>query len=490
MSEEKEKPGSGGAVEKAIDKFTSSIELVIRYFMTGAAICAVAYISFAEPQSQLVDPWNLPLEGAGIVALSVGFCVFTIYRVTLWVFADGVFWLIGSSAPNLFTLKKPLSYDKPYAHFLLWRYSDALPESLGGYLTYRWSVVHFSIVSAIAVLVASYLCADASLLHSHRCLVRLLAIVCMLLGLQQFWFLMRVERELCSLTKKAMNCGTRALLSMLRSAPQNVGLLDMRLLAVKAAPLLLSFVSQLYSATASADVKLSTNCTKGASLPCVNIRGVISGDDAVKVKSFLDSLDNSKATPLFSLDSEGGDVRAAIEIGRIMRRTRAFVFLDGNKAICLSSCIFLLAGGVQRGAIGTYGTIGIHRPFSTTTGEKEFDTAQREYVEMRSLIVNYLREMNVSESLYDAMVQVPPESLRILSQKDLEQFGLTALDPVEQELQDSAAAEKYGVSRLEYLRRKRVSARVCAGLFAKAERSGDFANYTMCDSSVKATGNK
>lgn len=64
--------------------------------------------------------------------------------------------------------------------------------------------------------------------------------------------------------------------------------------------------------------------------------------------------------PVVLLDSPGGNVSAALEMGRLLRRISAHTVVDGG-ASCSSSCIFLLAGGVERNVF-LNGRIGLHRP--------------------------------------------------------------------------------------------------------------------------------
>ena len=60
-----------------------------------------------------------------------------------------------------------------------------------------------------------------------------------------------------------------------------------------------------------------------------------------------------------SLSGNGGDVDAAMEVGRLLRRLGVSTFVArGNQ--CLSSCVFAFMGGDRRSVAGR---IGIHRPY-------------------------------------------------------------------------------------------------------------------------------
>jgi hypothetical protein len=76
---------------------------------------------------------------------------------------------------------------------------------------------------------------------------------------------------------------------------------------------------------------------------------------------------------------------------------------------------------------------------------------------------SYLREMNVSEALANAMLQVPPENLRILNANDRDQFALTPVDPVTQETFDLRQASLLDIDRSEYNRRKSLAQKECGG---------------------------
>jgi len=69
-------------------------------------------------------------------------------------------------------------------------------------------------------------------------------------------------------------------------------------------------------------------------------------------------------------------------------------------------------------------------------------------------IRSYFREMNVSEQLADAMLRVEPKNIRFLDYDALRLYGLTAVDPVEQETLDLQEAQSFQLDRQEYIKRK------------------------------------
>jgi hypothetical protein len=160
------------------------------------------------------------------------------------------------------------------------------------------------------------------------------------------------------------------------------------------------------------------------------------------------------------INSQGGDVDAAMKIGRYLRKLEFDVIVSAD-AQCLSSCVFLLASGVTKSVLGP-NIIGIHRPFGTATGSISQIDANKKYREMSKLIYNYFDEMNIPSSLPEMMLRIPPEQMKMLSFDEIEQFGLNGKDPVAQEIDDAANAERFGVSRQEYLTRRNRALRVCS----------------------------
>jgi len=90
------------------------------------------------------------------------------------------------------------------------------------------------------------------------------------------------------------------------------------------------------------------------------------------------------------------------------------------------------------------------------------------YAAMLQEIRAYLREMNVSERLAHDMLAVEPERVRALTQAELTVYGLTSVDPVEQqrraiekEAWDVREAAQLGLDRAEYTRRKALGESLC-----------------------------
>ena len=193
------------------------------------------------------------------------------------------------------------------------------------------------------------------------------------------------------------------------------------------------------------------------------ISGEITSRDVNQVKNVLQSVGAhatfyGEAPIRFRLNSTGGDIYAAIEIGKLIRKARAECEIEiGGK--CYSACVLVLSGAVVRWVLG--GEVGIHRPYSKYVGNRDYESTQNEYRRTETAVRAYLTEMNLPGQLFEAMLSVPPEKIRILSDEETEAFGLSGTDPVEQETRDAMDADRYGISRTELLRRKTNVDKVC-----------------------------
>lgn len=194
----------------------------------------------------------------------------------------------------------------------------------------------------------------------------------------------------------------------------------------------------------------------------VEISGDISNND-------LQSLNNKITVALkkysevhisAEIDSRGGDIDAAMGIGRLFRKHEAAVMsINRQKNSCYSACVMLVAGAVQRSSlfadmlIYNYEGIGIHRPyFSNHQGINAKDTELR-YKNMIERIRRYFQEMNISNAFADMMIEVPPNKIKLLSYDDAVRF-LPLADPAYDEVLIARQATIYGVSVLEMRKRQ------------------------------------
>lgn len=160
------------------------------------------------------------------------------------------------------------------------------------------------------------------------------------------------------------------------------------------------------------------------------------------------------------LNSKGGDWEAAMAIGRRLRRVPSVAIVSAGEE-CSSACVLILAGAQVR-MVSNTGRLGIHRPYSTSTTPTTLEQSQQRFRALSVATREYLREMNLPESLFEAMVRVPSEKLRMLTEIEIQEFGLEGKDPAYAETVDTANANALRIDKHEYLRRKARADSTCS----------------------------
>lgn len=158
----------------------------------------------------------------------------------------------------------------------------------------------------------------------------------------------------------------------------------------------------------------------------VTVSNSITKEDAKKFENLKQAWDKSstalnakKVAVQVNLNSRGGDLYASMKIGRVMRDVHALAQMKGNE-VCYSSCVFLLAGAMYRAVDGE---VGIHRPYLPTAESTDAAKEKTKYQVLQADIEKYLNEMNIDARLYKDMLLVPPQNMKLLSQKELEGGG-------------------------------------------------------------------
>lgn len=124
-------------------------------------------------------------------------------------------------------------------------------------------------------------------------------------------------------------------------------------------------------------------------------------------------------------NSPGGDIRAAIELGRMLRSSRAFTTVGGE---CLSACAFAFMGGERRSLYApemgaTDGKIGVHR-FDAVGGNPSVASAQI----VAGVITGYLTDMGVDPRLVTFAAATPSDNMHILTNEEATRFKVITDD--------------------------------------------------------------
>lgn len=174
---------------------------------------------------------------------------------------------------------------------------------------------------------------------------------------------------------------------------------------------------------------------KNSRVVLMGIKGHISKNLLKKIKESISLVENDPlpAGFIIFLDSGGGDGIAAMEIGRLLRKAKAHIFVTGK---CASACVFVLASGVVREFPAL--SIGIHQGKLTISNNdakvlKEIDPEsnpryQKILGKFETNAKTYLSEMKISPEFYEAMQKIPPNEIHWMDDTELTTINLKGFD--------------------------------------------------------------
>lgn len=187
------------------------------------------------------------------------------------------------------------------------------------------------------------------------------------------------------------------------------------------------------------------------------LRGPISSTTVATLQKKLSERPVGKYVVL-RVDSEGGDVEAAMSLGRAIR-SAAPVGVIVFQSDCFSACVLAIAGATDRQL--NVGRIGIHRPYSSGAPATSFSTNTTRFKELEERIRSYLSEMNIPPSLLDEMLRYEPKTMHVMTPEELSRFRLEGADYIWQDHIDSRLAQRYGIDKSTYLSRQAKADRSC-----------------------------
>jgi len=193
----------------------------------------------------------------------------------------------------------------------------------------------------------------------------------------------------------------------------------------------------------------------------VLIEGVITNDDPAKLFARIDELFHrfpNDAFHFISINSPGGNVEAAIKMGAILHAdSRAYITVATDQR-CYSACVLVVAGTMRR---NLHGQIGIHRLYSDSVEPSSYEEIRANRQAIAKAVRQFLSDVNISPTLYEAMDLIPANQLKILTQREYESFGLIETDPVLDELSSAAGARNLGITREQYNERYSRVEQIC-----------------------------
>src|SRR5690606_33031599 len=133
---------------------------------------------------------------------------------------------------------------------------------------------------------------------------------------------------------------------------------------------------------------------------------------------------------VLDIDSSGGLVEDAIRAGDVIAESHWTIWVREG-AVCHSSCMLIPAAGDMRMISGRVGIHRIIRMSSTATTRLELN---KELRAVYGRVRDYLERNGVAVAVADLMMAVPNRSLRLLTQQELQEYGLDGINPVQDDL--------------------------------------------------------
>lgn len=130
------------------------------------------------------------------------------------------------------------------------------------------------------------------------------------------------------------------------------------------------------------------------------------------------------------LNSEGGSVFAAINIAKAIRAS-ASMRNAGSTTVqtggCYSACVIVLAGSYRRLVLGP---VGIHRPFfvGDEAAQMGYRNLKQAYDGVYLELTTLFKQWNLSRSLVDDIFAVASTDVHVLSEHELDSYGLNKND--------------------------------------------------------------
>jgi hypothetical protein len=159
----------------------------------------------------------------------------------------------------------------------------------------------------------------------------------------------------------------------------------------------------------------------------VEIHGPINKAVATKAVELITSIRPDVDELTVYLNSPGGDVLTAIELGEEIKKQWTSTAVDDNGQ-CLGACVLVLAAGVRRTAAPN--RVGLQR---LSFNQHQFASVSRDRAKPKQIVSAkrvemYLAHMGMPKKLFQEMMRQPPDKVLLLDARRLKDLGLDGID--------------------------------------------------------------
>ena len=149
------------------------------------------------------------------------------------------------------------------------------------------------------------------------------------------------------------------------------------------------------------------------------LEGAIVAGDAERIAKQLDALTPRPARVL--LNSPGGSVRDALELGRHIR-AEGFETAMREGDICYSACPYLLAAGTARDIPET-ASVGVHQHYFGESTILPAFAAVEDIQRGQGEVMRYLDQMGIDPLVMQHALVTPPDQIYVLLPEELRAYG-------------------------------------------------------------------
>ena len=157
----------------------------------------------------------------------------------------------------------------------------------------------------------------------------------------------------------------------------------------------------------------------------VEIHGPINKAVATKAVELITSIRPDVDELTVYLNSPGGDVLTAIELGEEIKKQWTSTAVDDNGQ-CLGACVLVLAAGVRRTAAPN--RVGLQRLSFDQFASISRDRAKPKQLVSAKRVEMYLAHMGMPKKLFQEMMRQPPDKVLLLDARRLKDLGLDGID--------------------------------------------------------------
>jgi len=147
---------------------------------------------------------------------------------------------------------------------------------------------------------------------------------------------------------------------------------------------------------------------------------VTGGIDEGDARRFDDAVAAETGLVAVRLNSPGGVVEDALQIGRALRTAGLDAVMEAGD-ICLSACPYILAGGVNR-RVDAEAQVGLHQHYFGTNTLLPAFLAVEDVQRGQGAVMDHLLEMGVDPVVMRHALATPPEAIYVLLPEELDKY--------------------------------------------------------------------